>query len=817
MNSDYKGAKKKLSFDPSDSFRNENFPYWMLVAFFLASLSLISYEIATCRILSVILSYHYVFIVVSLACLGIAAGNILIYLNPHRLKPIEQAKFLIGLSSFLMISPVLIALLSYFEKLATNLILITMLLIIPFFFFGAFVSSIFMLYKERATWLYAADLIGASAGSLVVIPMLNSFDPVNACLLLSLIALIASLIMASTFSLKKKLKRIILIISIIIVGFFSLNFFQKKFIEVQIGTNKEKQSFVVLNKKRKIGEIIETRWNIFGKTDLVKLNNFPDIMILYLDGTAGTPMVRFNGDPKKPNYLVEGLKVTTPGYFPLFFLEENQKDNALIIGPGGGRDLLLVLMAGYRKIKAVEVNRAIVEIGKKYFEFNGGIYSKFDNIEIIIGEGRNFIKKSKENFDLILIQFPYTESSRSVDNYVLTESYLFTQEAIKELYDHLTPEGQLVIACNTFMEVMRVLSTFLSLSDSFNLRQKDAMERVFILGSKEEKNLIGIKKQKINFNLALEMEIRAKELGYEIANCYFPHREEGLNRDLKNLAKENISIQQLILNFRNKKIDLRPVKDINPFFFKFETKVPRAIKIVVIVSSILAIFLAILYLFENKFFKKINSGSIFNKDWPVKKKLELFLYFSFLGIGFMLIEVSLIQKNIILFENPALSMAIILFSLLIGAGIGSYFGSKLKEANAKKLVSFFLIMIIIISIIYSQSGRFIVEILLGHPFFLKTIIIFLFVSFLAFFMGIPFPVGLKFLIPNKNKKDVAFMWATNGVNSVVGGSLAMLIAINWGFNIALIIGSICYLINFILINLVVLREKESKGQPLHIQ
>lgn len=799
MDFNHKSQNKKQRIALKKSFKDENIFYRILAALFLISLTLMSYEIAICRILSVILSYHYVFFVISLACLGMAAGNIFAYLNSFQFTAIKLPKILIGFSISLIISSILITLLSYFENFATNLLFITLLLIIPFFLFGTFVASVFMGYKERSMFLYAWDLIGASAGCLIIIIILDSIDPVNACALLSLVALIPSLILGSILSIKKRLKKIILIISFIIISFFSVNFFVKGIIEVQIGTNKKKQSFVVLNKRRKIGEIIETKWNLFGKTDLVRLVNFPDIMILYLDGTAGTPMVRFNGDAKNPNALVEGLKLTTPGYFPLFFLKENQKDNALVIGPGGGRDLLLLLMAGYKEIKAIELNKAILDIGKKYSEFNGGIYSKFKNIKIIIGEGRNFVKKNKEKFDLILIQFPYTESSRSVDNYILNESYLFTKEAINDLYNNLTPEGQLVIACNTLLEVTKLLMTFLSLADSLSLTQKKAMERIIILGSKEEKNLIVIKKQEVDFKLASEMEIRAKELGYEIGLCYFPNVKGELNREFVDLAEEKITIQQLISSYKNKKIDIRPVKDLNPFFFKFETKAPRIIRKVTITSSVLGILLAFFYIFGDKLFKKKIFSNIEAMSWTMKKKVGAFLYFSFLGIGFMLIEISLIQKNIILFENPALSMAILLCFILVGAGTGSFFGRKLKEANIRKAISIFLIIIAVITIAYSLLGKFIVDVLLGQTFFIRILILSISSFCLAFFMGIPFPTGLKFFVPNINKKDVAFMWATNGINSVLGSSLALWIAVSWGFNMAMIGGAVCYFINIILV------------------
>ena len=134
-------------------------------------------------------------------------------------------------------------------------------------------------------------------------------------------------------------------------------------LHVPIGDNAEKEIYDSL--KHFEGEIIETRWSAFGRTDLVQYDKIPEHLDIYLDGTAGTPMYAFNGNVENPNPKVAELR-TFPGYFPFQFFDPEQKDTSLIIGPGGGRDVLIALLGGTKKITAIEVNLDLVEIVKDY-------------------------------------------------------------------------------------------------------------------------------------------------------------------------------------------------------------------------------------------------------------------------------------------------------------------------------------------------------------------------------------------------------------------------------------------------------------------
>lgn len=177
--------------------------------------------------------------------------------------------------------------------------------------------------------------------------------------------------------------------------------------DVPIGTNPDKEIHHALHESSSPGRIVETRWSAFGRTDLVEYQDEPEEMDIFIDGTAGTPMYKFNGDFNDPGSRINSLKAF-PGYFPFFFLKEEERDNALIIGPGGGRDILLARMGGVGKITAVEVNRDLVDIVRQYSWYNGGIYD-LDNVDVVVDEGRNFLKRQKGKYDIIMLSLPVTK------------------------------------------------------------------------------------------------------------------------------------------------------------------------------------------------------------------------------------------------------------------------------------------------------------------------------------------------------------------------------------------------------------------------
>ena len=278
--------------------------------------------------------------------------------------------------------------LSFWPASPSSVLIYALIIFWPFFLAGPIFAGIFYYHSRQISKLYGADLIGAAIGTISFLFLLKLwggeisvfFSGVSAAaagFLLSLRKQGDDLPKQRTFSLGAGL------VLIINFGIFALFLSNPKAVKLPLGQNPDKQSYVVLKKDSPLGEVIETRWSSFGRTDLVKLSKLPEIMIVYLDGTAGSPMLYFEGNLEKINPVVKNLIINTPGFFPFFFLSENEKDTLLSIGPGGGRDVLLALWGKVKQIEAVEVNPDIVSLTRKYSWFNGGIFSSFNNFSYV--------------------------------------------------------------------------------------------------------------------------------------------------------------------------------------------------------------------------------------------------------------------------------------------------------------------------------------------------------------------------------------------------------------------------------------------------
>ncbi len=390
----------------------------MLMGVFLTSLSVLLLEITFTRILSVMLSYHYVFVVISMALLGLGAGGVFSYFTRSRISSGSLPVFggIFALSIFSSVLGV--------AKLgAASMFLDSLMILVPFFFAGVILSRIFQEYAVQSGKVYAADLIGAAAGALLAVPLLDRLGGINSGLLIGIFAAIASLFLIWKLKTKIWFPAFSLISAI---ALFLTGVYGPATSDIVLRPDLNKELVASLANRDTSSQIVATRWSSFGRTDLVKYNNTPDIMTIFVDATAGTLMYRFSGDINNPGPAVASLKADFPGYFPLQYLQPGQKDNALIIGPGGGRDVLVALMSGIKNITAVEVNPDTVELMREYSAYNGGIYTNFPNVKVVTAEGRNYLRQQTDKYDLIMMSLAVTKTSRSPEGFALTENFLLT-------------------------------------------------------------------------------------------------------------------------------------------------------------------------------------------------------------------------------------------------------------------------------------------------------------------------------------------------------------------------------------------------------
>lgn len=684
------------------------------------------------------------------------------------------------------------------DGIGYNMLFYSFFLFLPFVFAGGLFAEVYRMFPAISAKMYGLDLVGAAAGSLAVIPVLDILGGISTNFFLGVVAAMAALLFGLGGLSKSNRGLIKPIFSLLFVSIlFGTNLMGFIRLDIPIGKNPDKEIHDALYGSSFKGKIVETKWSAFGRTDLVELRDYPDQMDIYLDGTAGSPMYRFSGDINNPGPTISRLKETFPGYFPFLSLGEQEKNNALIVGPGGGRDILLALMGGVQKITAVEVNKDLVDVVRRYSRFNGGIYTDSDKVKIVIDEGRNFLKRQKEKYNIIMLSLPVTNTSRSLEGYALTENFLFTTDSIHDYLDHLTDWGRLVVVGHDDVEILRLLSISLAALKQRNVADTQAMNRIYIVGS-EDYLVFVLKKNPLDRKEMFWLYQAMQQLGYNPKLSYFPYIEGNLNPALMSLGKGQKSFGDIENMVRERGYDLSPVSDNDPFFYKFERGIPKSVSLVFWSSIIILVVMGSIPPIYRRKQTGQTKANPENKRSSHRNLLKSVVLFSMLGIGFMLIEISFIQRFVLFLGQPVFSLAILLFSLLAGAGIGSIWSGRLPSGRINKGLSMASLSVVVMVLGYTFLLPILFNQLLGLNFTVRLFATVFILMPLGFFVGFPFPLGIRLLKETRMEKHIPWMWGMNGVSSVVGSATAIVLAISWGFTAAGLVSACCYFIVYLM-------------------
>ncbi len=725
---------------------------------FLISLTGLMFEVLLTRIFSALLWYHFAFVAISSALLGWGLGAYVFIFLKKKYELLTTFSILFSTSIILFLVIVI--------KIPANfstLIIFFIFSIIPFLFGGMCLSLIFDLYGKLSGKLYFSDLLGASIGALCVPILLNFINLESLVLFTSLIPLFSSLFFLGYN--KKTIVVCVLILSILCLFFVN---FSTSFISLPPGPTKALYQHLDQNKNL---HIVRTKWNSFSRVDLVEGYDY-FLGNIYIDTFAWTYIIPWNENGI--NYTKDWFR-----YLP-FHVKPEPK--VLIIGSGGGTDVSLALASGSKDVTAVEINPTIVEYVKSYGERAGNIYDN-PKVKVNIDEGRNYVSRSSEKFDMILLGFVDSSSAIASGGLVMSENYLYTVEAFEDYFNHLKDDGILAFV-RYEVDIPRLLTI-----------SKTALEE---LGVKEniDKHILVISQTDITQKepfLGNQMVFIIKKTPFEqkeiskiksIVNgkwdtVILPYNK--INEPYNQFLLNKMSLSEFESNFD---VNVFPVRDDNPFYFAYYK--PIGIPLNFLQTLSIPFLFSIILLISVKVTKKITKGNPINIG-----KIDLF-YFMLLGIGFMLLEIPVLQKFILLLGRPVFSFSVILFSLLLSTCLGSLSSSFFKDKKLPGLIIFSSLAVVFFTVVYLLELNQVIRSLL--PFTLEQRILSTFVLLfpLGFFMGIPFPSGIR-LLKNEDK-NVPVALGVNGITSVFGSVLATVMGVAVGFSFALILSIFAYIL-----------------------
>lgn len=743
----------------------------------LLSASGLALELVIIRIFSVILVNHFAYIALGIAVAGLGIGAAFAaFIRPDFAKGPSLAALMMGLSLAL----------TRWVPAGPSVLFYGILWGLPFIPIGWTITGIFQSRPSQSGRLYAVDLLGAGVGALFSWLILHR-GAAEAVLVIAGTTVLAGLILRRVAAPAGGGARMPLVATSVVIllaaGQLSLSLFNP----LPIAPSPLKDRLRATS--REGARLVGSRWSPFGRTDAVWEGDGQ--IGLYVDGAAGAVMLDYEeyGDPESRGGM--GL-ARSPGSIPLRLTTAAQRDSALIIGAGGGRDVLLALQSGFRHITAVEVNPEIVRLGLEMSDFNGGIFTDGAGVRLVRAEGRAFTEGVDGRFDAIFIGLPLTKSSRAPYGYALTENFLITVESIRTYWDRLTPEGQLIIVAHGTEEIYRLILTSIAALRERGLETEEVLARTLTIP--DHMNPVWVlAREPVSEELAMAVhEVAHPEPGtFHGPGSWVPHLptrtewhplQEGyvhvasmLDPALAALAEGRLEPEALGRVVGTK---LTVPTDSRPFFFKEEPGLPRSLWIMVLFSLLLLLLAAILH------------TRIMRRPELRRTTSLVYVAGASLGTGYLMIEVGIFQQFTLALGSPTLSTTLLLPLLLAGSAAGALWISSRKPdvggiptamawAVAAALVAA-LLLGPLVAALNGQAGL----VRLGAA-SVATVAI-------GIVLGVPFPRLLRWAGERVDPGLMPAVWTGNALGSVLGSALGLSLSVLLGFQWVLLSGGLLY-------------------------
>jgi hypothetical protein len=748
----------------------------LFAGIFLIALSGLVLEVSITRIFSAAIWYHFAFVAVSVALVGLGASGLVVQ---HRVKKLK-GKWAENLTIFsawgiTIFIPITLFVMHALASQVIYLPLFMVLFSVPFFLVGIIISAAFNAFASVAGRLYAADLIGASAGALLVVLFLVLTGGEGATLIVGLIAAIGATIFSR---IAKNIKKTV--VSLIFVAFaISLIFLNYVMQIFAIPTDPTAQKDLPIYLREHPGsKIVKTEWNSFSRIDVVEGGTGGEGLVakVFIDGGAGTNIISWDGNTESRQELSTWMQ-----YLPFKMMQDPK---VLVIGSGGGRDVVASLVSGTKDVTSVEINPIIYETVKSYGDRAGNVYSH-EHVRSFVDEGRSFITRSSEKYDIIYVPFVDTWASVSSGGLSVSENFLYTSEGFQQYYDHLTDRGK-IVTVRWLIDAPRFISTYAKLLEQNGIPQ-DQLHRHLIMVTADSYT----QDPSVTMVIFSKSPFTDEEISFLSQSFsqydYKPILIPGqiMREPYSALLKGEINLDQFYNMFDTK---VYPVTDDNPYFLSFEKPLPSAVEILLYASiGIVAIFLLVPFAWMRRT-REEEEGSKISE----LRIATVIPYFAALGMGFILIELALLQKLILLMGNPTMTFALLLFTLLISSGSGSLISSRIAKNNMKNLI-FVIGGIAALGILYVLFLPPIIYSTIAESIEIKAAVSIAILAPIGFLMGMPLPTGMRLL--KVHRPDyIPWMWAINGAFSVLGAVLAIALGIMFGSSLAMILGILIYLI-----------------------
>ena len=761
---------------------------------FLTTLATLLLELSLTRIFSVVFYYHLAFLAISIALFGLGIGGVFSYLVAGWKAPLfSKLGRLSALNSFLVLLALGVILLQGNGLTNWDLALIYLTTSFPFFVSGAIVSLAISETMERVNRVYLFDLLGASGGCLLLVPLLSWFGGPNTVIAAAVFFAVAAAVWHSMAgSVMGRAGSVALALALVALLTYNR---QHPVIDVTHSKGQTLASCANMPDAEKIhGCELWTRWNTFSRIALVDHTKKDGRYDIVIDGDAATSVFGFNLDRLSQG---EQRELRDHGEYLPYILRPGAK--TLVIGPGGGWDVARALASGSHDITAVEINPIIATtiMREKYQDLSHRLYWR-PGVQVHEEDGRSFVRRSSDKYQVLQATLVDTWAATAAGAFALSESNLYTTDAFRDYLSHLTDDGLIAMTrwgLEPPRESLRLIA--LAIEALGQLGESDPAAHI-IVG--REGDLVGWRRDTVLIGrkpFSAEDVARARTL-METAHMtpvYLPGA--GIqNRFYDLLQSSNPEEYE-----RHYTYDISPVTDNRPFFFysvqprdlwKFLGSGARNTADYKILSAVPLLFALMgVSLFATAVIL-VAPPLVLGTRLPRQRGVRGFLlYFLFVGAGYILIEVGLIQKFVLFLGHPVYALAVVIFSMLVSSGLGSYWSRRLVGKDEGRLIKA-LGVVALLAASLALILSWLLTALVWLPLALKAALTVALIAPLGFAMGMPFPTALARL-EEWHAPSVRWAWSLNAASSVLGSVGALVCAIYLGLVQTLIIGGIFYL------------------------
>jgi spermine/spermidine synthase len=748
------------------------------------SAAILIVELALTRIFSVTMFYHFAFLAVSIAMFGLSGGSLFVYVTPswHRADRTLALLRRYGALCAIATTAAAILLLRIRVDVGNGLRLgaVFGIAALPFLSGGAGMAiAVSRLYRDIGR-VYAADLIGAACGCLLLIPALNVLGGPGTLLLAAVLAAASAVLFTQTAPARDR-------------AIWSL-----PFALLLIGTGAQMYRpwlDVRAVKGRENDRPIFSRWNSFSRVAVYD-SEHPDwglsptftgarplSLYMDIDASASTPILQggpLDGALSYLQYEITGLAYAL-----------GRHGHALIIGPGGGRDIWTALLAGMKRVDAVEVNPIIVDevMGQHFRAFAGDVYHA-PGVTVHVDDGRSYVARSQERYDLIQASLVDTWAATSAGAFALTENNLYTVEAFEAYLRHLAPDGVLTIT-RWYATGLRLVS--LLHGAAARLGWPGLTNHVFVARNGAVATLV-VKNSDLTDEDVRRLVAACERLKFAV--IYSPSTMSDPTMSDTNDYAQLITSKDTEAFYRLYPWDITPSTDDRPFFFqnirvRDELRASPdgalagsagfyALRTLVILSFALVVIFIVTPL----------AGFSPDPIGPLARALGPILYLACLGVGFMLIEIGLTQRFVLFLGHPVYALTVILFTLLLGGGIGSALSQRVG-GTPRATIAVAIPLVIVASLVYAAALPTLFTTWIGLSRTARVALSIALLLPLGIVLGMPLPAGVGFVRATRPAL-LAWAWGVNGAASIFGAAAAILLAINWGFTRVATMGAVVY-------------------------